>query len=377
MNDPLAYLDEPFPPIPRWMYVVGGVIGAYLLSLIASAIIAADRGMAIVNAIFFGWLSFLLDRLGRAQPDWPSMLMGLAAFLMLMVLVHTIGHRAAMGFGDAGRWTSRSTRAVTLCVFVLFAGSVAMVGAAHQAIWLSREATSESTLGGSSTWPAAPGPLDLVQQARLAALRTQSRNNLKQIMLAMHNVHDNIGAFPAGVISDDRGHTIHGWVFGLSGFASFYVPTDWKKEPWNGPTNQKYAKGALWEFVNPQLGWHGQFDEHGDAYMHYAANVHGFPNNRGLKMSEITDGTSNTLAIGEVAENFQPWASPWNRRDPADGINDVPYGFGGPPSQNGAIFAFFDGQVRMISRNVDRDLLKSLGLPNDGQPDKEWESRLR
>lgn len=165
--------------------------------------------------------------------------------------------------------------------------------------------------------------------------------------------------------------------FQLSHYSGFYTKTDWKQEPWDGPTNGKYARGALPEFVNPQLGWHGQFDEHGYAYMHYAANVHGFPNNRGLKMADITDGTSNTLALGEVAENFQPWASPWNRRDPADGINEVPWGFGGPPSQNGAFFAFFDGQVRMIGRDIDRSVLRSLGLPNDDGPRGDWESQLR
>ena len=377
MNDPSAFLDEPFPRIPRWLMWVGGFFVVYLITLTAGYAIADVRGMTVVNSLVYGWLSFFLRRLGMVQPDWSSLLMGLLAFIALMIVVHTLGHRAAMGFGDAGGWTGRSTLAVTSSILVLFAGGVAMVGAAHQALWLSSDSRAVKSNGHPSPWPEPPGPFDFVQQARFGALQSESWNNLRQIILALHNVHDSFGTFPAGTISDDRGHALHGWVFALNAYASFYVPTDWKQEPWNGPTNQKYAKGALWEFNNPQLGWHGQFDEHGYAYMHYAANVHGFPNNRGLKISEITDGTSNTLAIGEVAENFQSWASPWNRRDPADGINDVPWGFGGPPSQNGALFAFFDGQVRMISRNVDRDLLKSLGLPNDGKPVDEWESKLR
>src|SRR5262249_54366421 len=136
---------------------------------------------------------------------------------------------------------------------------------------------------------------------------------------------------------------------------------DWYIKKWDDPEVADTGKGAILDFVHPELGWHGQFDERGFALMHYAGNVHVFPNNRGLKMSEITDGTSNTLGIGEVAENFQPWASPWNRRDPADGINDVPWGFGGPPWQHGAQFAMMDGSVRFISRNIDRKVLKALG----------------
>ncbi|MBI5758054.1 MAG: DUF1559 domain-containing protein, partial [Planctomycetales bacterium] len=51
--------------------------------------------------------------------------------------------------------------------------------------------------------------LPAVQQAREAARRTQCRNNLKQIGLAMHNFHDTNAVFPLAAVDDDTRQ--YGW----------------------------------------------------------------------------------------------------------------------------------------------------------------------
>ncbi len=90
--------------------------------------------------------------------------------------------------------------------------------------------------------------LPAVQQAREAARRTQCRNNLKQIVLAIHNYHDAYDVFPPGVVPESPGHFRGAsWITRLLPYLDqtskiVYEGTDWVMHYGNPNRN--------WNFMN-------------------------------------------------------------------------------------------------------------------------------
>jgi prepilin-type N-terminal cleavage/methylation domain-containing protein len=176
--------------------------------------------------------------------------------------------------------------------------------------------------------------LPAVQKVREAAARIKCQNNLKQWGLAMHGHHDVAGALPAGNQSNPRRvWAVLVWPYVEQG--AFYVQFDQTKHFYEVPntitntTNGIYAKtaplyycpsdraGALWQGdpywrarASYVINWGNQAVPYnaGDAAQSPALGVgpFGYTDNvssgspRKVKLTDITDGTSNTLLMSEV-----------------------------------------------------------------------------
>src|SRR4051812_9073955 len=74
---------------------------------------------------------------------------------------------------------------------------------------------------------------------REASKRTQCKNNLKEIALALHNYHEAYGCFPPAYIADKDGRPMHSWRVLILPYLDekpLYLKYRFD-EPWNGPHN--------------------------------------------------------------------------------------------------------------------------------------------
>jgi hypothetical protein len=207
--------------------------------------------------------------------------------------------------------------------------------------------------------------LPAVQQAREAARRSQSKNNLKQIGLAMHNYHDTYLSFPPGVTVDQKGTLHHGWEARILPYidaSPVYSQIDFNK-PWDDPVNLALFQTPLPVFRDPSAPL--DRDPQGLPISDYAANELVLGSNHGFALRSISDGSSNTMLAGTMAGDQRGWGTPFNNRDPSLGINTGPRSFGGP--RPGALILLADGSVRFVSQTVSPEIMKALATPDGGE----------
>lgn len=224
-----------------------------------------------------------------------------------------------------------------------------------------------------------------VIQARTAARRVEGMNNLKQIMLALHNYHDAHKHFPPAVVMGPDGKTPHSWRVELLPYLDHKALYEEYKmdEPWDSENNKKVLAKMPSVFRSPDddgppnntsyFAVVGKNTAFGKISAGAAAGAFGGEglaggfgavgsSKGGVRIRDITDGTSNTVAVVEAKRDI-PWTKPEDIK--YDG-KQLPK-FGGF-HQGGYYVGLCDGSVRFLSEKINPKTLKNLLQINDGNP---------
>ncbi|MCE9530293.1 MAG: DUF1559 domain-containing protein [Planctomycetes bacterium] len=171
--------------------------------------------------------------------------------------------------------------------------------------------------------------LPAVQQVRVAGVRMQCRNNLRQMGVALHHYHEAKGSFPEGVhqggdayfywswmamllpyidqqntwnIAEKHGSTVSNYVWGYPqnpGFGTLVKVWSCAADPRTLVTTDAYGLTIAFTAV---LGNAGTDAASADGILFHNSQV---------KISQISDGASNTLMVGERPPSKDFWFGWW------------------------------------------------------------------
>lgn len=269
--------------------------------------------------------------------------------------------------------------------------------------------------------------LPAVQQAREAGRRAQCQNNLKQVVLALHNYESAFRCFPPGYISPAPGPgvpqqlpepyqatntvvmrqkvvtTVTQWLMPAEwGWHSFIMsqmgqPLDIDyRIPKIGTANEALIKNNIASYICPSAVSLPPNRPEGWAYATYRGNMGAYdPNgtaptptvengmlyrNSAVRMGDVTDGHSNTIMVGDSLFGYwgdaysccvRVWddaAHPdlWDtywQVVPQTGVTLQFFSFGSSHGEL-CVFALADGSTHNVSKKIDQGLFKAISTRN-------------
>ncbi|MDA7904411.1 DUF1559 domain-containing protein [bacterium] len=200
--------------------------------------------------------------------------------------------------------------------------------------------------------------LPAVQQAREAARRTSSMNNLKQIGLAFYNYFEVHRKFPSN-IRDKDGRPLLSWRVAILPYLEESKLYDefHLDEPWNSEHNIQLLSKMPQVFANPNLEL-----ENRTVYLGFEGNDTTF-GEKTIGFAQILDGTANTILAVEANEDAAVnWSAPQDIPfDPALDVNTV-----GNLRPGGFNALLLDGSVMFFPNSIEQQALKNWIQKSDG-----------
>lgn len=204
-----------------------------------------------------------------------------------------------------------------------------------------------------------------IANAREAARRTVCINNLKQIALAMHNYHTSNDTFPAAFRASKDGKPLLSWRVLILPYLDqkelynqFHLD-----EPWDSDHNKTLISKMPRTYACPSgdkaLAAAGK-----TAYLTPRGPNTMFPGAKGVKLQEITDGTSNSIMVVEANDDQTVI---WTKPDDWDIANTAKIQTLIGRHPGGINVGFGDGSVKFIKSTVMAKVFQALVTINGSE----------
>jgi hypothetical protein len=231
-----------------------------------------------------------------------------------------------------------------------------------------------------------PTRRDALDFAREQAMKKRTWNNLKRLIVAMHDYAGltKTAAFPPAFSSKD-GQPLLSWRVALlpyigqkALYEEFHLD-----EPWDSEHN----KALITKMPDAYLAPTSRHKDGRTVYLTPRGDQTVFPGDKLVPFQQITDGLSNTIAIVELDDDFAvPWTKPddwkFDPDHPSGGVrgaknrlkalleqggNTRVKPLVGDHYTGGFYAAFCDGAVRFISDKTSDANVKLAFIKNDGE----------
>jgi hypothetical protein len=194
--------------------------------------------------------------------------------------------------------------------------------------------------------------------------RSATGYNLKAILIAIYNYHDVTGTFPPHAIYSKAGKPLLSWRVAILPYIEEQALYNQFKldEPWDSPNNKPLLEKMPKLYRSPKIK-----DPRPGLTTYLAAINKDFiftGTDKGLKIADIPDGTSNTGMLVDVADEAGvPWSKPddlvVSPKEPWKGLLGHYPGF--------ILVGMADGSVKRVVKTVPAETLWALFTRNGGE----------